>query len=259
MKHLAIGPGAVGYFALLGALNGLWDSGDLDDLESLSGSSAGALLCCMAAVTNFDFTKMVNKSLKVPLKKLKPQIKSLFTSYGLVPRESIRDMILDTLIPGKLDITFSELYDIFPKKIYISAFCIQLTQTHYFSVVTHPDMSVIDALCMSISVPFLFSSFTYGEWTYLDGGSVESSPCAPYLAETREDVLILRLQFKDTYDIKDFVGYVYMIFNSICKIRYVYDFPTRFIDVGDTDVLDFSCSDELKIRLFTDGYKYIKK
>jgi len=255
MKHLAVGPGAVGYFALMGSLNKLWDSGMLKDLETMSGSSAGALLCCMAALTNFDFVKMMKTSLNVPLQKLKPQIKSLFVTYGLVPRDMIRDMIIDTMIPDRKDLTFRELYEIFPKKIYISAFCVQLTQTHYFSVVTHPDMSVIDALCMSVSVPFLFSSFTYGEWIYLDGGTIESSPCAPYLAEPREDVLILRLQFKDTYDVKDFVNYVYMIFNSVCKIRYVYDFPTKFIDVGDTDVLEFSCSDDLKIRLFTEGYK----
>jgi predicted acylesterase/phospholipase RssA len=255
MKHLAIGPGAVGYFALMGALNKLWDSGMLKDLETMSGSSAGALLCCMAALTNFDFVQMMNISLKVPLENLKPQIKSLFMTYGLIPRDTIRDMIIDTMIPGRNDLTFRELYEIFPKRIYISAFCVQLTQTHYFSVVTHPDMSVIDALCMSISVPFLFSSFRYGEWIYLDGGTIESAPCAPYLGEPREDVMVLRLQFKDTYDVKDFVSYVYMIFSSVCKIRYVYDFPTTYIDIGDTDVLEFSCSDELKIRLFTEGYK----
>jgi hypothetical protein len=193
-----------------------------------------------------------NQSLKF---NLKPQIKSLFMTYGLIPRDTIRDMIIDTMIPGRNDLTFRELYEIFPKRIYISAFCVQLTQTHYFSVVTHPDMSVIDALCMSISVPFLFSSFRYGEWIYLDGGTIESAPCAPYLGEPREDVMVLRLQFKDTYDVKDFVSYVYMIFSSVCKIRYVYDFPTTYIDIGDTDVLEFSCSDELKIRLFTEGYK----
>jgi predicted acylesterase/phospholipase RssA len=239
----------------MGSLNKLWDSGMLKDLETMSGSSAGALLCCMAALTNFDFVQMMNISLKVPLENLKPQIKSLFMTYGLIPRDTIRDMIIDTMIPGRNDLTFRELYEIFPKRIYISAFCVQLTQTHYFSVVTHPDMSVIDALCMSISVPFLFSSFRYGEWIYLDGGTIESAPCAPYLGEPREDVMVLRLQFKDTYDVKDFVSYVYMIFSSVCKIRYVYDFPTTYIDIGDTDVLEFSCSDELKIRLFTEGYK----
>ena len=128
MKHLAIGPGALGYFALLGALNKLWDSGALTDLETLSGSSAGALLCYMIAMTNFDFGHVLELSLKVQIRRLKPVIKSLIQSYGLIPRETIRSLI-QTVFPGESDITFAQLYKRFPKVVYISAFCVELTQT----------------------------------------------------------------------------------------------------------------------------------
>ncbi|NBX50671.1 hypothetical protein EBT25_12220, partial [bacterium] len=219
MKHLAIGPGALALFALLGAVNKLWDSGALTDLETLSGSSAGALLCYMIAMTNFDFRMILELALKVEIDRLKPVLKSLVSSYGLVPRETIR-ALAESVFPEDKDITFRQLYERFPKVIYISAFCVELTQTHYFSVETHPDMRVIDALCMSVSVPFLFSSFRYGDWHYIDGGSVESAPCAPYLGCQPEDVLVLRVSWKENYNINNFSTYMQMILNSLCKIRH---------------------------------------
>ena len=39
-------------------------------------------------------------------------------------------------------------------------------KTEYFSKYTHPDMKVIDALCMSIAVPFIFSSYRYNNMVY---------------------------------------------------------------------------------------------
>ena len=257
MRHLAIGPGAVGYFTLLGAVNKMWDQGLLTDLETMAGASAGALLCFMLAVTNFDFQTVLRVSLKVPIYKLKPRIKSLFDSYGLVPRETIRELVIDTIkdITGESDMTFRQLWERFPKVVYISAHCVELTQTHYFSVLTHPDMSIAEALCMSVSVPFLFSSFKYNDWHYIDGGSVEGSPCGPYIGEKSEDVLVLLLKYKDKFDVDSLFGYMYMIFCSLCKIRRMYDFPTKYIDVGDADVFEFGCKDESKQRLFALGYE----
>jgi len=249
MKHLAIGPGAVGYFALLGAINRLWDDKQLEDLETLSGSSAGAILICMIAIFNFDFKKILNESLKVPISHLKPQLKSLFDSYGLVPRETIRDLI-KTIIP---ELTFQELYVKFPIKIYLAAFCVELSQTHYFSVDTHPGMSIVDALCMSVSVPLLFSSFKYGPWNYFDGGAVESTPCGHLVG--KDSIVCVRLRYKNNYTVKDLPSYLILVFNTLLKIRKCYNYPTCFIDLGNANVLDFSSSETFKLRLFVQGYE----
>lgn len=253
MKHIAIGPGAIGYFSMLGAVNRLWDAGALHELESISGASAGALLAVMIAVFKFDFDKILQASLKVPLKKLRPNIKTLFSEYGLVPRDVTRKLVSD-VIP---DVTFEELYKMFPTKVYISAFCVELTKTDYFSVDSHPQMSVVDAVCMSIAIPFLFSACTYGDWHYLDGGAIESSPCAPYLGRPRDDVYIMRIDCKEDYKINDFKGYMSMILGSILRIRHEYNFPTCIIDVKDIDIFDFSAGDELKMKLFALGYEKV--
>jgi NTE family protein len=44
-------------------------------------------------------------------------------------------------------------------------------------------MKVIDALCMSIAIPFVFSSYRYNGLVYIDGGTLETLPTAPFLDE----------------------------------------------------------------------------
>jgi NTE family protein len=250
MKHLVIGPGAIGFFALMGALNRMHEEGSLKDLESLSGSSAGALLVCMTAVYNFDFKKMLWDSTKVPIHKLKPQIKSLFESYGLVPPETIKELVR-TCIP---DITFKELLERFPIKIHLAAYCVELSQTHYFSADTHPDMSIVDAVCMSISVPLLFSSFKHGPWTYFDGAAAETAPCGHL--EHIQDVHILRLRYKETFMIEDLTSYIQLVFRTFMKLRKSYTRPTMYIDLGTVNIMNFQADNIQKLTLFTQGYNF---
>jgi len=47
MKHLVIGPGAMAYFAFAGALSALKDLGALNDLEDITGYSAGYILALL--------------------------------------------------------------------------------------------------------------------------------------------------------------------------------------------------------------------
>jgi hypothetical protein len=250
MKHLAIGPGALGYFALLGALDKLQVDGCLTDLESISGASAGALVAIMAIYTKFDFREALKISMKVPVCQLRPQIKNLFQSYGLVSQDTIRDMITDVIRP----MTFAELYEHNPIKLHIAAFCIELNKTFYFSVDTSPTMSIIDALCMSVAVPFLFSSFKYGPWNYFDGGAVESAPCGHLIGQKSEDVLILQLIYKDTFDVSNFSDYLGFVFNTYLKMRRTYNFPTLKVDLSDANVLDFGITDTVKLQFYLKGY-----
>lgn len=250
MKHLAIGPGAIGYFSLLGALDRLYTDGKLIQLESISGSSAGALVAFIALHTKFDFREALKMSMKVPISQLKPRITNLFQTFGFISRETMKEMI-SNVFP---DITFQELYDKIQIKLHIAAFCIELNKTEYFSVDTSPTMSIIDALCMSVSVPFLFSSFKYGPWNYLDGAAIESAPCGHLLGQRHADVLILKLVYRDSFDIDTFSDYLAFIFNVYFKMRKIYHFPTVNIDLSDANVFDFGVSDVSKLQLYTRGY-----
>ena len=95
MKNLIIGPGAMGFFMYLGIVSKLKREGQLDDLEALSGASAGALIGFLFCLTKGDPTKALDFALSVPVKQImKPNIKCLLKDYGLISHTKIRKVLV---------------------------------------------------------------------------------------------------------------------------------------------------------------------
>lgn len=257
MKYLAIGPGAMGLFVFMGAIYKLEESGHLKDLEEISGSSAGSLLALFYLLTKRDIIKTFDYALKTPIKQImKPNIKSLFKNFGLVPVSKVRKVLSEACLEftSKNEITFEELYKLTSVKLHVSAFCVDLKRTDYFSVDQTPNMSVLDAVCMSIAVPFLFSVSKFNEWHYVDGGTAESIPCAPFMGKPRDDILALELEFSNKKkNIKDLKQYGLEVMASILHLRSKYDVPVVKIDLQSFDMFDFSVDSEVKIRMFMMG------
>jgi len=260
MKYLAIGPGAMGFFVFMGALYKLQETGKLDDLEEISGASAGSLLGFLYLLTNRDLIKTFDFALDAPIKQaMKPNIKTLFKDYGLVPISRIRKVLSDCCLKftNKIDINFQELYELSPVKLHIAAFCVDLKRTDYFSVDKTPQMSVLDAVCMSVAVPFLFSASKFNNWHYVDGGSAEALPCAPFIGYPPEDILAIQLEFSTKKkDIKDLKSYGLEVMYAVIHMRSTYDVPILNINLGDMDMFDFGMESESKIRMFMIGQKF---
>jgi len=263
MKHLVFGPGAMGYFMYLGALSALSDASALNELQSISGASAGALLGLVYILSKGDIHRALEYSLAVPIKTvMKPNIKVLLKSFGLVSTKKVRGVFAETVrafIPMD-DVTFAELYAHWPVKFHVAACCIDLHATHYFSVDTAPSMSVLDAVCMSISIPFLFQSMQIGPWRYIDGGTLEAIPCGPFIGQDPKTVLVFSIGDEWKADVKDLKSYALCILSAAMTLREKYTmFPCIALLAGDIDTFDFGASNDTKLRMFTAGYVQTKK
>ena len=263
MKYLVIGPGAMTYFAFLGALAALRDSDELHNLEEISGSSAGALLAFFYIVSNGNIKSVLDYSLDVPLKDImKLNIRLFLKDFGLVSHKKIRQTLVKIIQVyfSKDDITFHELRELRPSMpmLHISAYCVNLIRTEYFSHITNPNMSVLDALCMTIAVPFLFASVEWDERRYIDGGTLEETPAGPFIG--KDAVKILRCIWSDkNYDTRNLKSYLVSIITVTMQRRHKYNFPTIDIDMNHFDLFDFGMSTETKLRLFSLGYNSTKK
>ena len=255
MRHLVIGPGAMAYFAFAGALSALKDLGALNDLEEISGASAGGILAFIYVASKGDTRRLLDYSLGIPIgDAMRPNIKSLLKSFGLVATGKIRRHIVGVVreFLGRTDITFRELYEFWPVKLYMSACCVETSTTHYFSVDSAPEMSVVDALCMTVAVPFLFESVWHGPWHYIDGGTLEETPCNPFIG--RDSVCVIRM---DTWtygtDVKDLKSYVTKMLGCVMGLRQQYRmFPTVLLNVDN--IFDFKALREAKMRMFVQAY-----
>jgi predicted acylesterase/phospholipase RssA len=256
MKNLIIGPGAMGFFIYLGVISRFKREGQLDDLEAISGASAGALLGFLFCVTKGDPTKVLDFALNVPVKHImKPNIKCLLKDYGLIPHTKIRKVLVDACrsFIEKDDVTFQELYELYPIKFYVSAYCVDFMKTVYFSVETTPTMSVLDAVCASIAIPFLFSSVKLKDgWNYIDGGAAEVIPGGPFLGQ---EAFALKLAWNRLEKVKDLKTYALSILYSTMKLRHAYDFPLLDLELPGDDVFDFSASNDAKLKMFLKGYE----
>jgi predicted acylesterase/phospholipase RssA len=243
----------MGFFAELGLLSTL----DLGHLEEISGSSAGALLAYMYVVTHGDVPKILDFAMKAPIKQvMKPNIKSLFSSYGLIPVKGIRtvcDSITDTFMQ-KADVTFKDLYDWNPIKFHVTSFCVDLQKTQYFSVDNTPNVRVNDAICGSIAIPFIISSCMIGELTHIDGGVEEDTPCACFLGRPKDDVLVVRFGPGAPKAVTGIKTFALNILFTLMKSRYKYtQFRSIELDQQTIDMFDFGMSAEHKLRLFLQG------
>tara|TARA_B110000285_G_scaffold202903_1_gene238576 strand:+ start:978 stop:1733 length:756 start_codon:yes stop_codon:yes gene_type:complete len=249
MKYLVLGPASMGIFSLIGALKARETA--LADVREISGSSAGAILALFLALgMSVDEILDLSLSLDIPTF-VKIRLGSFFNKFGFVDMGPIRKKLID--ICGS-DPTFSDL----DMKIYVSAFCLNTSETVYFSKDSHPDMKVIDAVCMSMAVPFIFACGSYENRTYVDGGVKEEFPLTPFLDKKPHEITCMKIKmdriYQDTIDTpKQFVD---TIIRSALSNRVVCDMPIEIIEtnVGDINVFNFSMDYEQKVKLYTIGY-----
>ena len=264
MKHLVIGPGSMTYFAFLGALAALRDSDELHNLEEISGASAGGLLAFFYVVAEGNIQNILQYSLNIPLKDImKINLRLFVKDFGLINHSKIRQVLVDTIQVyfGKEDVTFQELYEFRPNmpKLHISAYCVSLGRTEYFSRDTTPNMSVIDALCMTIAVPFLFSSVEWNGRRYIDGGTLEETPSGPFVG--KDDVFVLKMAYNEhtTYDTTNLKSYISSFLTITMKMRHKYNFPAVSLDMSAYDIFNFGVPTETKLKLFSLGYHSTRK
>jgi predicted acylesterase/phospholipase RssA len=248
MKYLVLGPASMGIYAMMGALKSMEDK--MDQVKEISGSSAGSILALFWAV-GISIDDIIDASLSIDISNfVKLNIGSFFNKFGFVEIDPIREKLVE--ICG-CDPTFGEL----SKKIYISSFCLNTSRTEYFSKDTHPDMKVIDAVCMSIAIPLIFASSEYRGQTYVDGGTAEEYPMAPFLDKKPHEVTCITIKMDEIYQEhlntpKDFLE---ALIRSSIKNRLKYDEKCNMIklDIGDVNIFDFNMSYEDKLRLMNMG------
>lgn len=252
MKYLILGPASMGIFSLIGSLKARENA--LADVREISGSSAGAILSLFLALgMSIDEILDVSLSLDIP-SFVKIRLGSFFNKYGFVDMGPIRKKLVD--ICGK-DPTFEEL----DMKIYVSAFCLNTSQTVYFSRDTHPNMKVIDAVCMSMAVPFIFGCGNFDNYTYVDGGTKEEYPLTPFLDKKPHEVTCIKIKMDTIYQesIDTPKQFVETLIRSALSNRTTYQTPIEIIEINvkDTNVFNFNMTYEEKIKLFNLGYTFL--
>lgn len=253
MKHLMIGPGGIYFYSLFGLMCRLNKDGHLRNLKEISGSSAGSLTAFLYLMGKDSLDKVKEYIFSCEYGdtfKMHPM--RLIKKYGLIDTMAGRNFLstLCSRVFGIPDITFEQLYQRTNIVLHISSLSLLKNDVEYFSVHTHPTLSVLDAVCMSISAPFVFTPFK----NHIDAGVIELVPYAPFIG--KDDVVSI-INEQDMYNPSknSIFSHLFHVLNLISRLRKDESFSTRIIIPSfDKGVFDFKQSPSDRMKLFVHGY-----
>ena len=171
---LCIGGGGLKGFSFLSALHVLVSHNylNLDFVNRYTGTSFGSIFCFLLSIgyTTEELITYFNNFEKKDLD-INLDLELFLLKYGFNNGNNYLDIVITLFnLKTKLrDITFKDLEILTKKKIYIIVTNFTKGQKEVFSAETTPDMSVLLAIRISISIPFLFTPVIHNNNYYIDG------------------------------------------------------------------------------------------
>jgi len=263
IKNLVLSGGGIKGIAHLGALKALEEKHILQNIKVFAGTSIGAFICCLliigySPVNLFDFFKMFDFNVML-IKKFK--IRHLMNSFGFDSGKKLECLINTMFLDkGFINPTFRDLFYVSGKTLFIVATCISDRKPVYFSHLTHPNMPVILALKMALSIPVYFAPVLYEGKYYVDGGCMNNYPIELFKYKTSETIGIYlfdkfrKTKINNIFDM--LIGTYQSISNGISKLSISnYKKNTIKIPVYDVCTLEINITQEDKEKLYELGHK----
>ena len=198
IKHLVISGGGPLGLRYLGALEKLEKEGfwNFDEIESIYGTSVGSIIGTFICL-KYDWETLNKYIIERPWHDaFKVNAKQIFDSYynkGLFDKK-IAEIIFKPLLQAKdlsLNITLKEFYEFSKIDLRIFTFELNKFETIELSHITHPDLSLLQALTMSSALPGIFMPIIFDNECYIDGGVMCNYPINQCLRDhTNKDEIL---------------------------------------------------------------------
>ena len=245
---------------LLGALHYLYETCGLDHIQSFYGTSVGSIISGLLII---GFTPM-EILIFICVKKIVNCLINAFNIGYILTDKKLIDAtifvtILSNMIKEKIGYipTLGELYTHFHKKLCVVTISRdQPKHPLYLNSDSHPDLSMVHAIHMSSSIPFVLGYATYDEIEYFDGGVLDQFPIF-YASEREECVFgidILQQYTKSDTLWKDVLEMIYLPISFIAETYKKQIRKGTFINLNtDNEVLITTSTGLLK--MFISGYQ----
>jgi hypothetical protein len=189
----------------------------IDTIKSIYGSSFGSILAVFLSlripiqeIIDYVITRKWNKWLK-------PTLEHFMTQKGCVPVDRIQDAIIPFFNAYDIstEITMKELYELTHIDLHIYTTSVTNLTSVDLNHTTFPDLNVIQAICMSSSIPILFTPIKYKDEYYIDGGLLVH---CPILSEVPESILYILIDYKPTFDLESPIEFIQHILTKSIDI-----------------------------------------
>jgi predicted acylesterase/phospholipase RssA len=208
IKHLVISGGGPLGLRYLGALEKLEQEGfwKIDTIETIYGTSIGSIIGAFICL-KYDWETLNKYIIERPWHDaFRVNAKQIFDSYynkGLFDKK-LAEIIFKPLLEAKdlsLNITLKEFYEFSKIDLHIFTFELHKFQTIELTHISNPDLSLLQALTMSSSLPGIFMPTIIDNCCYIDGGVMCNFPLIECLRDhtNKDEILAIKSSYnKDT-------------------------------------------------------------
>jgi predicted acylesterase/phospholipase RssA len=257
---LVLSGGSIRGVAQLGSMHCLKNNGKLNDINTIVGSSVGAIIGLFYVIGYepievFELLKLIDME-KIndsdPMKNIK--------HFGMDDGTRIMLVIEKLFVAKKYDknTTMDELYRKTKKTYILTGSCINDKKCYYFSHQTYPSLKVLDAVRISISLPIMYTPITMDNKIFVDGCFTDNFPLQIF--GDKIDTVIgiyIREKMQTVKDIKYIEDYLFNTFN--CFISGFHDMSTKLFDkniiVIHCDKMGATMTQNDIIGMFDQGYR----
>ena len=251
--------------AYLGMLEGLerygdqlfgqsWSAWTREVMQGACGSSAGALaaLSLILNISTDDIRKLLVSFVNDLWKHFDIDLAHLPDTYGIDDGESLRKFVTAVMRTGGLSesTTFECMHRLTRREFMCTATNVNKHTACTFSASQTPTVSVIDAVCASMSVPLLFKPVNIGGDLYVDGALSNNVP-ADYFDVSK--TLVFKVPKPRHVEIAGLVDYI----SGIVTIGIAAQTPPEsafVIESLTTDKLDAVGVDIYQSEITTDAF-----
>lgn len=261
--NLVLSGGGIKGISHLGVLYALEQLDLLKNITTYAASSVGAMIAFFLYI-GYDVTELYKIIEMLDFSKIKEVVFSnLFTQYGLDDGKRMELVFKKLCVAKKVNpkITFIQMFNILKKTLIITATCVNDKKVHYFSHETTPNMPILIAVRMSMSIPIYYTPVQYKNNIYVDGGCIDNFPIHLFKDNLDETIGIYVSNDRNVADnINNIEDYFYhtiqclMEGHSINSIK-GYENVSIKVTLKDFSSVDFSLDKIAKKKLFDKGYE----
>lgn len=253
---LVLSGGGIKGICFIGALQALQELNILNNIKIFAGTSVGSIVCFLIIIGYtpeelYEFIKIFDFS-KVNIMNFEILINEFGLNDGL---QIIR--ILSSFLTKKkynINVTLKELYDITQKEFIITTTNINKKCCEYLSYKTYPDLCVLQAIKMSISMPIIFTPVKFNNNMYVDGGCTDDLPMEIFEDQSKVLGLYLDEKVGDNLNINSFEAYGLNIIKSMITKRNINKENTVIIYTQNIKTVSFDININKKEEMYKTGY-----
>lgn len=264
-KVLVISGGGLKGFAGLGSLKCLLDNNITISFDTLAGTSVGAVICFLYNI-GYDPKEMYDVLEQIDFTQLIKYVdpENLLTEpcFGISSPEPILYSIYKFMKNKNINknITFAQLFNMTKTNLIITGTCINDISIKYFSHITTPDIQILKALRITISIPFIFRPYQFENKFWIDGGVMNNFPINLFNDRLND---VIGIYLDDLYEsinkideIQDyFIGVFKCVFRGIDYDKLEL-FKKYFVHIKtlSKQSSNWEISQKEKKKLYEDGY-----